>query len=121
MRVGRGRLLHLHRPGLRGEGCGVRAVGGFLAGGGPLAGFGLGEEQHLGLAGGAADDDLGAAVVLGGLRRRLDLTGEHALGVDAVAGEDAGGELLADLPAAEGAGGGGVATRSTCMRSWRPM
>ncbi|MGW7256580.1 hypothetical protein [Streptomyces sp. NPDC054834] len=58
--------------------------------------------------GGAADDDLGAAVVLGALRRRVDLGGEHAPGVDAVAGEDAGGELLADLRASPGADGGGL-------------
>lgn len=105
--VGGGRLLQLHRAGLRREGRGLR-VGGGLAGGGPLAGFGLGEEQHLRLAGGAADDDLGAALVLGGLRRRVDLGGEHAPGVHAVAGQDAGGELLADFRAAQGTSGGGL-------------
>ncbi|MFB7530867.1 hypothetical protein ACFC0C_21945 [Streptomyces sp. NPDC056178] len=38
----------------------------------------------------------------------MDLRGEHAPGVDAVAGEDAGVELLAGLRAAEGAGGRGL-------------
>ncbi|MFF4021005.1 hypothetical protein [Streptomyces sp. NPDC001843] len=38
----------------------------------------------------------------------MDLGGEHAPGVHVVAGEDAGGELLADLQASQGAGGGGL-------------
>ncbi|PAX86716.1 hypothetical protein CLM85_24150 [Streptomyces albidoflavus] len=38
----------------------------------------------------------------------MDFRGEHPPGVDAVAGQDAGGELLADLRPAEGAGGGGL-------------
>ncbi|POG43094.1 hypothetical protein BV881_33765 [Streptomyces sp. ZL-24] len=38
----------------------------------------------------------------------MDLGGEHPPGVHAVAGEDAGGELLADLRSPQGAGGGGL-------------
>ncbi|MGW2183975.1 hypothetical protein ACWCXX_39605 [Streptomyces sp. NPDC001732] len=38
----------------------------------------------------------------------MDLGGEHAPGVEAVAGQDAGGELFAHFRAAEGSGGGGL-------------
>ncbi|EFK97986.1 predicted protein [Streptomyces sp. SPB78] len=70
-RIGEGvgrRLVQLHRARLCAD-CGR----GRLAGGGPLAGFGLGEEQDLRLPRGPAGDDLCAAMVLGGLRRRVDL------------------------------------------------
>lgn len=55
--------------GWAGDGGALLRGGGGRAGGGPLAGFGVGEEQHVRLADGAADDDLGAADVLRGLRR----------------------------------------------------
>ncbi|WP_162952809.1 hypothetical protein [Streptomyces sp. 11-1-2] len=101
-------LLELCGGGLGGDGGALPGWCCRLAGGGPLAGFGVGEEQHLRLARGAADDDLGAAWVLGALWGGVDLGGEHAPGVHAVAGQDADGELFADLRATEGAGGRGL-------------
>jgi hypothetical protein len=87
----------------------VSGVGDFCIGTGPACvGRAAVKNRHLGLAGGPTDDDPGSAVVLGGLRYRVDLGGEHAPGVHAVAGQDAGGEPLPDLHASQRAGGGGL-------------
>ncbi|WP_411076493.1 hypothetical protein [Streptomyces sp. cmx-4-7] len=74
----------------------------------PLAGLGVRRQEDLRLLGAAAGDDLDAAVVLAGHRDRADLGNEHPPGVQGVAHEDAGGEVLPHLRAADRAGGGGL-------------
>lgn len=89
------------------EGCSVLAscVG---TGHSPLAGFRVGEVEYLRFVGAAAYDDLDAAVVLGRHGDGAYFGNEHPAGVEGVADQDAGGELLAHLRATDRAGGGGL-------------
>lgn len=74
----------------------------------PGAGFGVGQVEHLRFVGDAAQNDLDAAGVPGGLGCGRDFGDEHPSGVEGIADEDAGGEVLAHLRSAQGAGGGGL-------------